>query len=44
MTTRRCPNCDLPTQALFCLECWRMVVATVIAELVVAVILWKLRG
>lgn len=31
------------TRKVFCWECWRMVVATVVGELVVAGILWALR-
>jgi hypothetical protein len=34
-----CRNCGVPARGgIFCLECGRMIVATVVAELVVAVI------
>ena len=39
---RRCLNCGVPRQIL-CWECGRLIIATVVAELVVAVVLWALR-
>lgn len=44
MTTRsRCVNCQVPARIL-CWECARMILVTVVAELVVAGILWAVRG
>lgn len=46
MTTRsRCLNlnCHVPAFLLLCSDCVRMIVVTVLAELVVAAVWWALR-
>lgn len=42
MRYRRCLNCHIYARVL-CWECGRMIVATIVGELVVAGILWALR-
>lgn len=42
MRTTRCYNCGVPAR-IVCFECARMVLVTVVAELIVAGIVWGLR-
>lgn len=42
-TRSHCINCQIPARIL-CWECARMVVATIVGELVVAAVVWWVRG
>jgi len=45
MRTRKCVNCRVYLDAgALCFDCVRMIVVTVIAELIVAAVIWGTRG